>query len=115
MLLPLEKRHYEFLRRHGKKIVSQDVLFIVGEESLSNEKDCLKTHRLGFSISKKCGNNVIRNRLRRIFRTALDSFNYPKPLMIQVILKKGRSWSHAKKVNLNWSQRQCQVLDHLPF
>ncbi len=65
MRLKRLKKDYEFKRvyRHGRTVVSKNiVLYYCPNEMFIN--------RLGFSISKRVGNSVQRNRVRRIYREA---------------------------------------------
>ncbi len=60
------KKNWEFKRvyRYGRTVVSKNiVLYYCPNGSESN--------RTGFSVSKKVGGSVIRNRIKRLFKEAL--------------------------------------------
>ncbi|NLY38643.1 MAG: ribonuclease P protein component [Firmicutes bacterium] len=62
------KKSWEFKRvyRFGKTLVSPNVV-------LYYHVNRLNYNRIGFSISKKIGKSVVRNRIKRIYREAFRS------------------------------------------
>ncbi len=59
------KKNWEFRRvyRHGRTVVSQNIVLYYCPNGTKNK-------RIGFSVSKKVGGSVIRNRIRRLFKEA---------------------------------------------
>jgi len=59
------KKNFEFknIYRNGRTVVSKNIVLYYCPNKT-------KFNRLGFSISKKTGNSVTRNRIRRIYREA---------------------------------------------
>jgi len=65
------KKNWEFKRvfRHGRTVVSKNiVLYYCPNGTASN--------RIGFSVSKKVGGSVVRNRIKRLFKEALLSVEH---------------------------------------
>ena len=65
MMLQRLKKNWEFKKvyRKGRTVVSRNIVLYY----------CPNGHdynRIGFSISKKVGNSVVRNRIRRVYREA---------------------------------------------
>jgi ribonuclease P protein component len=63
MSLERLKKNWEFKRvyRYGRTVVSKYIVLYY----CPNE---MKVNRIGFSISKKVGGSVVRNRVKRLFR-----------------------------------------------
>jgi len=63
-LLKLRK-NWEFKRvyRYGRTVVSKNIVLYYCPNGLAN-------NRIGFSISKKVGKSVVRNKIKRIYREA---------------------------------------------
>lgn len=59
------KKSWEFRRvyRYGRTVVSRNIVLYYCPNRLG-------INRIGFSISKKVGKSVIRNRIRRVYREA---------------------------------------------
>ncbi len=59
------KKNWEFKRvyRHGRTVVSKNIVLYY----CPNQKEY---NRIGFSISKKVGKSVVRNKIKRIYREA---------------------------------------------
>jgi len=59
------KKNWEFRRvyRHGKTVVSRNIVLYYCPNKLGY-------NRIGFSISKRVGKSVVRNRIKRIYREA---------------------------------------------
>ncbi|MBM4235064.1 MAG: ribonuclease P protein component [Firmicutes bacterium] len=59
------KKNWEFKRvyRYGRTVVSKNIVLYY----CPNGSEC---NRIGFSISKKVGGSVIRNRIKRFFKEA---------------------------------------------
>jgi len=73
-----KRRNFLYLQRTGKRAVGAFVVLIAKELS-ANQKQ--KRHgRVGFTVTKKVGNAVVRNktkrRLRHVFRLSKNSFNH---------------------------------------
>lgn len=64
------KKSWEFKKiyRYGRTVVSRNIVLYYCPNDL-------EINRLGFSIRKKVGKSVIRNRIRRIYREALLEVN----------------------------------------
>ncbi len=65
MALNRLKKSWEFKRvyRYGRTVVSRNIVLYYCPNGLAY-------NRIGFSISKKVGKSVVRNRIRRIYREA---------------------------------------------
>ncbi len=65
MVLSRLKKNWEFKKvyRSGRTVVSRNIVLYY----CPNKLDC---NRIGFSIRKKVGKSVIRNRIRRIYKEA---------------------------------------------
>jgi len=75
------KKNWEFKRvyRYGRTVVSKNiVLYYCPNGSESN--------RIGFSISKKVGGSVIRNRIKRFFKEAFLNLEHKLKKGYDVIL-----------------------------
>jgi len=105
MFLRLNRRHFEYLRKSGKKILGNDVLFIVSKKETDDKKT-----RLGFSLSRKIGPSVVRSRIKRCFRVAVRQTIAKENLWIHIIPKKGRRWLYPSEIDLQWSMQECQIL-----
>ena len=77
-VLPRLKKRTEFLRvaRHGKKCATPGLILqswtpTVHRDSDRNEKVCLAhSARIGYTVSRKVGNAVYRNKVKRRLRAA---------------------------------------------
>jgi len=60
------KKNWEFKRayRYGRTVVSKNIVLYYCPNRM-------EINRIGFSISKKVGGSVIRNRIKRLFKEAL--------------------------------------------
>jgi ribonuclease P protein component len=69
----LRYRH-EFLRvaRGGKKCAMPGLVLQVRKQQILENKQNQKNIRIGFTVSKKIGNSVTRNRARRRLRSVAD-------------------------------------------
>ena len=70
---PQRLRHrHEFLRvaRGGKKCAMPGLVLQVHEQQSPNHRKCPENIRLGFTVTRKVGNSVTRNRARRRLRAA---------------------------------------------
>jgi ribonuclease P protein component len=65
MVLSRLKNSWEFKKvyRKGRTVVSKNIVLYYGRNGLPY-------NRIGFSIRKKVGKSVIRNRIRRVYREA---------------------------------------------
>jgi len=63
------KKNWDFRRvyRYGRTVVTKNIVLYYCPNGLPY-------NRLGFAISKKVGKSVVRNRIKRIYREALRSF-----------------------------------------
>lgn len=70
------KKNWEFKRvyRYGRTVVSKYIVLYYCPNGLT-------VNRIGFSISKKVGTSVVRNRIKRLLKEAL--------LLLDIKLKKG--------------------------
>jgi len=61
------KKNWEFKRvyRYGRTVVSRNIVLYYCPNGL-------KFNRIGFSISKKVGKSVVRNKIKRIYREAFS-------------------------------------------
>lgn len=68
MVLQRLKKNWEFKRvyRNGRTVVSRNIVLYY----CPNDKEY---NRIGFSISKKVGKSVIRNRIRRVYKEAFKA------------------------------------------
>ncbi len=59
------KKNWEFKRvyRHGRAVVSRNIVLYYFPNGMDY-------NRIGFSISKKVGKSVVRNKIKRIYREA---------------------------------------------
>lgn len=60
---------FEHVRTHGTR--ASDRLFVVGAE-----RSGIETTRFGLAVSRRVGGAVVRNRLKRRLRAALDSLRF---------------------------------------
>lgn len=76
MILQRLKKNWDFRRvyRHGRTVVSQNIVLYYCPNGM-------EINRIGFSISKKVGKSVVRNRIKRRYREAF--------LMLEGQLHKG--------------------------
>ncbi len=60
------KKNWEFKRvyRYGRTVVSKNIVLYYCPNRM-------ESNRIGFSVSKKVGGSVIRNRIKRLFKEAL--------------------------------------------
>lgn len=68
LLSKLKSNDFKDLRESGRKYKTDDFLFIFKKESSSSEKLHLN---YGFTVTRKIGNAVVRNRFKRLLREAL--------------------------------------------
>lgn len=66
-----KKEQFDFVFRNGKKFRSEGLTFIFSKPSL---EPCEAKVRLGFAVSRKYGNAVSRNKLKRRLRGSLRSY-----------------------------------------
>lgn len=76
-----ENNEYSRIIKTGRKIYSKNVTFFL-EENKDN-------YLFGFSIGKKIGNAVTRNRIRRQIKSILDKKNYEKKFKCIIMVRKG--------------------------
>jgi ribonuclease P protein component len=91
----LRKEQFDAVLNNGTKIVCRDFVLVA-----SNEKKDLS--RLGLIVSKKVGNSVSRNRIKRCVRSYfrnLDTSQLDRDLV--VIARPSLTAERTKKVNLN--------------
>ncbi len=79
MCLNNEKIIFDDVFKYGKKIVGKYLIAYIKE----NNSDCIKS---GVIVSKKVGNAVIRNRIKRIVREAVRIINKKTSYNVDVIL-----------------------------
>ncbi len=68
----LKSNDFKYLREHGKTFKTQNFLFVYKfSESDPGAESTEETLKFGFTITRKVGNAVLRNRLRRLLRESL--------------------------------------------
>lgn len=122
LIATLYKHQFEWLKQNGTRCVGPDVVFFYAAPApaeptvkANSKKTRTASVRLGFSVSRHCGSSVVRSRLKRVFREAFRSQyrSHKKEwasAWIQIVPKRGRSWSQPRELSLDWSLRQCQDL-----
>lgn len=62
------KKSWEFRRvyRYGRTVVSRNIVLYYCPNGI-------RSNRIGFSVSKKVGKSVLRNRVKRIYREAFNA------------------------------------------
>lgn len=85
--------HFRYVYNRGKSI-SNDILVLY---TLKNK---LNISRVGISVSKKVGNSVIRNKVKRLIRESyrLNSCNFAKGYDFVFIARQKASSSDYKKI-----------------
>ena len=68
LLSKLKSNDFKDLRENGRKYKTDDFLFVFQKENLTSEKTRLN---YGFTVTRKIGNAVLRNRFKRLLREAL--------------------------------------------
>ncbi len=96
------KKNYEFKRvyKYGKSYANRYVVLYVLKNNSKNRK-------IGYSVSKKIGKAVVRNRVKRLFREAYRNNNHKVISGVDIILI-------ARKPIVNASYQQIvKSLDYL--
>lgn len=96
------KKNWEFKRvyRKGRTVVSRNIVLYYCPNGLDN-------NRIGFSISKKVGKSVVRNRIRRVYREAFK--------VVDKFLKQGNDFiliARKPAVDVSFNQA-CKELYNL--
>lgn len=76
-----KNKEYNELITKGKKINSSEVIIYYTFEEMSN-------YFFGFSVSKKIGNAVIRNKIKRQIKNILDQKTYKNGFKCIIMVKK---------------------------
>lgn len=76
-----KNREYNELITKGKRINSKEVIIYYNEEKINN-------YFFGFSVSKKLGNAVTRNKIKRQIKNILDQKNYKNGFKCIIMVKK---------------------------
>jgi len=96
-----KRRHFLLIQESGVRIKSLDFLFFVLP---SNDDKC----RFGLTVSKKVGNAVVRNRIKRLLREAIRSNYHAIDGAFEVVVVAKRS---AR--NMDFKRCSTQVSDFL--
>ena len=68
LLSKLKSNDFKDLRENGRKYKTDDFLFVFKKGNAESEKPHLN---YGFTVTRKIGNAVVRNRFKRLLREAL--------------------------------------------
>lgn len=88
------KKNEDFSRIiHSCKYIKNDlfVIYIERNENINN-------YHFGISVSKKIGNAVLRNKIKRQIKDIIDKFDYQNNFNCIIIVKKNISFSNYKEM-----------------
>lgn len=90
------KKNEDFSRIiHNCKYIKND-LFIIYIERNEN----FNNYHFGISVSKKVGNAVVRNKLKRQIKDIIDKFNYQNNFNCIIIVKKKIIFSNYQEMKI---------------
>lgn len=94
-----ENKDFSNIINNGKRIWNDTY-------SIYYEKNKYENYRIGISVSKKLGNAVVRNKIKRQLRNIIDKYknNYQNNMDYIIIVRRNY-------INLNFSQLEMKYLE----
>ncbi len=108
----MKKRNIVKNSRDFTRIIKNNKVFKYKDYIIYIERNCCDNYHFGISVSKKLGNAVVRNKLKRQIRHIISKNNYQKDFNCIIILGRGilkRSYFEMEE-NLNEAFRRLNIL-----
>ena len=114
-----KNKDFQLIYQKGKSFANKYlVMYVIENNTKSNENITEKKNRLGISVSKKVGNSVVRHRLTRLIRESyrLQESRFQRGLDIVVICRasaKGKNYKEMESALIHLGKLHNIIDDHM--